>query len=55
MNPCEVTIHTQKKEKKRKKEEEENVKVKTCRRIHHYPNGHIGSIWIKLIVAEIEN
>ena len=39
VNPCEVTVHMQEKKKKKRKKEE-NVKVKTCRRIHHYPNGH---------------
>ena len=42
VNPCEVTIYAQGKKKKT----EENVKVKTCRRIHHYPNGHLVCVWI---------
>ena len=34
-------------EGKKEKKEKENVKVKTCRRIHHYPNGHVIAFYFK--------
>ena len=46
MNPCEVTVHAQ--EKKKKAENVDAAKRQETRK----PNTHIGSVWIKLIVAE---
>ena len=47
MNPCEVTVHAQKKKKKKKKKRRKRRREETRK-----PNTHIGSVWIKLIVAE---